>query len=473
MNTEESQTGKNPSTETVDAATANKRAAMAGQWRTPPLPNFPAGPSSKGGVSGALQVSSLPGTTEDYAKALREAYMRGAEAAAKMKAGEAEAVASNAASAAAVQPTSVENTATTHPGFYVQQQVQPQAAVTPTAPATVPNPLIVSPQPAIAPPVAVLPSSNPPLAPAAPVSGVVPMATTSMPVAPPPQQHQAVVVNPTTAAATTQRSMSLPDMASYAAKQEEDKRQKRLARNRASARLRRLRKKNLVGFKSKRGRCRWLLSKISLTICGPQVDAYETEVGILEKTLSALNAHEWGAQDNASALTDALSMDRGQQVLDAAQRKQSARDILQQQLQVVDMLQDLLSEQYVLFSLQDSNEFDDLKETLQLTESQLQQLASSKAGWREEWDALQTIKASLTAMRDNDWLWNEGVTQVAEDFMNILHANQISKFLLWTDHNAEAIDELDMVNAGSVNGPVFAFGTEQGGGPGNAGGGEE
>jgi len=40
--------------------------------------------------------------------------------------------------------------------------------------------------------------------------------------------------------------MSLPDMTSYAAQQEEEKRQKRLARNRASARLRRLRKKNLV-----------------------------------------------------------------------------------------------------------------------------------------------------------------------------------------------------------------------------------
>ena len=35
-------------------------------------------------------------------------------------------------------------------------------------------------------------------------------------------------------------------MSAYAAQAEEEKRQKRLARNRASARLRRLRKKNLV-----------------------------------------------------------------------------------------------------------------------------------------------------------------------------------------------------------------------------------
>ena len=47
------------------------------------------------------------------------------------------------------------------------------------------------------------------------------------------------------------RSVSLPDISSYAARadQEEAKRRKRLARNRASARLRRLRKKNLVSFR--------------------------------------------------------------------------------------------------------------------------------------------------------------------------------------------------------------------------------
>ena len=44
------------------------------------------------------------------------------------------------------------------------------------------------------------------------------------------------------------RSVSMPDISSYAAQQdaEEAKRRKRLARNRASARLRRLKKKNLV-----------------------------------------------------------------------------------------------------------------------------------------------------------------------------------------------------------------------------------
>ena len=69
------------------------------------------------------------------------------------------------------------------------------------------------------------------------------------PTAPPPPQAtpgaaQMVVPPP------QQRSVSLPDMTSYAVQAEEEKRQKRLARNRASARLRRLRKKNLVSTKN-------------------------------------------------------------------------------------------------------------------------------------------------------------------------------------------------------------------------------
>jgi len=239
---------------------------------------------------------------------------------------------------------------------------------------------------------------------------------------PPPQQQQ-------------QRSMSLPDMTSYGAQQDEEKRQKRLARNRASAKLRRLRKKNLV-------------------------DAYETEVGILEKTLKQLQAHEWGTMDNPRALTEALSMDRGQQVLTAEERRQAAADILQQQLDYLNMLEELIQEQFILQKARDHPELQDLKEALGLTPQQLDQLAQAHSGWEEEWEALQTVKASLQAMKDNNWLWNTGCLSIVEEFMSVLHKNQISKFLLWADHNVEAIDELDGVNAPSTvpQGPVFHFG---------------
>jgi hypothetical protein len=182
----------------------------------------------------------------------------------------------------------------------------------------------------------------------------------------------------------------------------------------------------------------------------------------LEKTLQQLKAHEWGAQDNASALAEALSMDRGQQVLETPQRQQIARDILQQQLQMVQMLEDIMTEQYVLYQLKDSTEFDDLKQELQLSQSQLEQLSMGQVGWEDEWAALQTLKSSLTAMHENTWLWNEGVTSVTDQFLAIFHKNQISKFLLWTDHNSEAIDDLDGLYPpnGVPSGPVFSFGVD-------------
>ena len=252
-----------------------------------------------------------------------------------------------------------------------------------------------------------------------------------------------------------QRSVSLPDMSSYAAQQEEEKRQKRLARNRASARLRRLRKKNLV-------------------------DAYEVEVGHLEKTMAQLQQHEWGCTNSshttgvqsATVLAEALSMDRGQQKLSVAERNKAATDILQQQLQFLQQLEDLMQEQYVLqqvaqFTLNGGetdtlNEWKDLQETLQLSPDQCQQIVDQSTGWDSEWQALQTVKSSLVAMRDNDWLWNEGCAGITDQFMAILHSNQISKLLLWADHNAETIEELDSVHAIHVvpDTPIFQFGMD-------------
>jgi len=50
-----------------------------------------------------------------------------------------------------------------------------------------------------------------------------------------------------------------------------------------------------------------------------------------------------------------------------------------------------------------------------------------------------------------------------------MNQSQISKFLLWTDHNSEAIEQLDFVNAPSesalpANAPNFMFGIDDMGG---------
>jgi hypothetical protein len=432
-------------------AEANKRTALAGQWRTPPTPFFASGyeqqvkleaeaamsnpvvpvPVTTSTVevtvpAPAIEVPQLPHSTEDYAKALQEAYRRGAEAAARAAAQQMASVTScpdlqhQASETSLMPPPAILPAATSDPSIAATEQQHPMQVqvqmvhhhhhhhVAPgaAAPAT--------------------------LAP------------------PPPQQQQAVAVPPVASTLPTkaqqthqQRSVSLPDMSSYAAQQEEEKRQKRLARNRASARLRRLRKKNLV-------------------------DAYETEVGFLEKTIQQLQQHEWGATNSASALAEALGMDRGQQRLTAAERCQAATDILSQQLQFLQQLEDLMQEQYVLQQMAlctvtgSESDWKDLQDTLQLSPEQCQQLVQQSAGWDDEWNALQTVKTSLQAMKENDWLWNEGCSSVADQFLSILHNNQISKFLLWADHNAETIEELDGVHAVNAvaDSPIFQFGVD-------------
>lgn len=122
-----------------------------------------------------------------------------------------------------------------------------------------------------------------------------------------------------------------------------------------------------------------------------------------------------------------------------------------------------MMEDYVLHQIAEGNpQVQDLAASLQLSPEQLRQVEESKAGWQDEWDSLQTVKGSLVAMQENEWLWNENVGAISEQFMSILHKNQISKFMLWADANSEAIDELDGVHAsqGVPSGPVFSFGVE-------------
>lgn len=246
-------------------------------------------------------------------------------------------------------------------------------------------------------------------------------------------------------------------MASYAvrAQAEEEKRKKRLARNRASARLRRLRKKNLV-------------------------DSYEGEVGVLEQSLQKLKAHEWGSTEanddsTANALLEALGMERGQQVLeDNAHRNILLKQLWKQQRDQVQYVRDCQLEQQVLQALvsssseendeEDASLLQELQDVLQLSPEQRESLLHATHGLEEDVQAMETVDACLKAMEEQDWLLeNKGVTAITSQFTSILHANQISKFLLWTDANSEAMDQLDYIHAssGSVqSNPIFSFGMD-------------
>ena len=210
-----------------------------------------------------------------------------------------------------------------------------------------------------------------------------------------------------------------------------------------------------------------------------QVDAYETEVGILEKTLNQLEAHEWGKDtEDHKSLLDALGMERGQQAITPEERNSIIQDILKQQMQQVDLLQQAQREQEVLAmlaaeaskdegekkygdSIEDMKMLSELQEILQLTDHQKEKLRDSTKDLYNEVEALGTVSASLQAIQKNDWLLNEGVQKITDQFTSILHKNQHSKLLLWTDANAEAVDQLDLVQVQPLqSAPIFSFGVE-------------
>lgn len=284
---------------------------------------------------------------------------------------------------------------------------------------------------------------------------------------PPPQHVATVVPAPVT---SNGRSVSMPDMTAYAAKanDEESKRLKRLARNRASARLRRLRKKNLV-------------------------ESYEGEVGVLETSLAKLRAHRWGVGTDPEALLEALSMDRGQQTITPLQRKELIQNLLkQQQEQVRNVLEcqlETLTLGWIARQGEDvtaaggesgmsqvgvggeEKEMDllaaELNGVLQLTPDQKKQLQTATEGMEEEHRAVKVVDTSLSALMSNEWLMNTGIQECTNQFTGILNPTQLSKFLLWSDANSESIDQLDYVNAPPANSqpcsaPTFVFGMEEG-----------
>lgn len=202
----------------------------------------------------------------------------------------------------------------------------------------------------------------------------------------------------------------------------------------------------------------------SISFLGSQVDAYETEVGILEKTLKQLQAHEWGQADNHTALLDALGMERGQQAIAPEQRTEIIQDILKQQMQHVELLRQAQMEQEcleLLVNAPDDEMSKELQSILQLTDAQKANIKTSSKGLDKEVEALETVASSLEAMLENKWLLNEGVQGITDQFTSILHKNQLSKFLLWTDANVESIDQLDHVQVQPLQGaPIFSFGVE-------------
>ena len=384
-----------------------KKLAQQGQWRTPPLPVFtssanipPQGAGAGGGAS-----SALPTSADEYALMLQEAYQRGQQAGALSShpTGDID----------GALPSQTVHSVLTHTPVHVTNYAAAVPAVVPSNPDVVHN-------------------------------------------------NYSVGGSLTSSSRSVTHSKSMPDMSSYQntlanANDEEEKRKKRLARNRASARLRRLKKKNLV-------------------------DSYEGEVGVLEASLSKLRAHQWGASDsnNHEALIEALSMERGQQPLTAEERRQLISSIVGQQREQVANLLDCQLESWMLSELANSQSADssvmpqndpeldqltsELQSALSLSPEQLSRIQKSSKGYSCEIKDLYAIDDCLKSIQNNDWLLDEGVDEISSQFTSILNPAQLSKFLLWSDHNADAIEKLDYVNVGASTEsvPVFEFGIDEG-----------
>ena len=402
-----------------DREEATKKLAQQGQWRTPPLPvftssaNIPPQGAADGGV-----CSSLPTSADEYALMLQEAYKRGQEAGAlsSHQAGETD----GGVPPSHAVPGSVQTHTTSTPMVHVNNNY------------------------------------------AAPSTGVVPAAVHSNATVTASTTNNYSVGGSLNPSRSVTHSKSMPDMSSYQttlanANDEEEKRKKRLARNRASARLRRLKKKNLV-------------------------DSYEGEVGVLEASLSKLRSHQWGASDSNSheALIEALSMERGQQPLTAEKRRELISSIVSQQREQVANLLDCQLESWMLSELANAQTGDisgmsrndpeleeltsELQSVLSLTPEQLSRIQNSSKGYSCEIKDLYAIDDCLKSIQDNNWLLDEGVDEISSQFTSILNPAQLSKFLLWSDHNADAIEKLDYVNVGATTdgGPVFEFGIDEG-----------
>jgi hypothetical protein len=328
-----------------------KRNARFGQWRTPPQPFFP---SSSGAVGTNAATSTAvvakpalpaipPGSEPDVSgldlASLQEAYRRGMAAAAalskhQMETGQIvlgnvdnvcneEGINSSLSTAQSCpnfllmppqQLAAVSSATMTSLNVAQQQNTQQQYLPVPyAAPPPPPPPPAAA---AVGTRAAVNPSSKNHVAPAAAssISATIPLSNTTAKVPP-----------------AVTRSISLPDITKggasagpVASSTDEEKRIKRLARNRASARLRRLRKKNLV-------------------------ESYEEQVTVLEQSLAKLQAHKWGdSESDHSALIDALSMERGQQPLTAENRREVIKQILEQQKDQVKNLMDVQMEGWML-----------------------------------------------------------------------------------------------------------------------------
>lgn len=287
-------------------------------------------------------------------------------------------------------------------------------------------------------------------------SSIPPQQVTSMPMMSSLPHDNQQATNTISNTQSEQRCSSLPDL-----KNEETKRKKRLERNRNSAKVRRMKKKNLI-------------------------DSYKNEVTNLETLIYKLQSHQWGSTPTLNStpaslsstsldLLEALSMERI--VINTNEKKNPKEcpsmihDLLKQQLDQMDSLLESYNEIMTLrwFLLHSNTELSkEEQEIIQelkhifsdISPTQHQQLLESTKDIEKEYEIIHTIHEIITTLLsfDKELLKNPYMEETINKFFTIMNHNQMTKFLLWNDYNSDAIDCLDYVDVGDKEEiPNFVF----------------
>ncbi|KAG7385089.1 hypothetical protein PHYPSEUDO_001941 [Phytophthora pseudosyringae] len=228
--------------------------------------------------------------------------------------------------------------------------------------------------------------------------------------------------------------MRTPDLLSIYQKlqEEDDRRQRRLERNRASARVRREKKKGMV-------------------------ETYEGEVSKLESSLNMLKNHEFG-MGNAQELATALEYSSGEHLRHAQMSKDAKMElmarILGQHSRNTDAIRRANAENQALIAaaIDNSELFRSLRALLGLTDEQCQRIASLAIPASEEARKLDAIRKCFSALRAHDWLYVPGIETILHQSRNTMTPHQFQKFLSWSVENRPSIDKLQFVPTASAPG---------------------
>ncbi|CAK4683856.1 unnamed protein product [Aphanomyces euteiches] len=215
--------------------------------------------------------------------------------------------------------------------------------------------------------------------------------------------------------------------------EEEQRKQKRLARNRDLAGARRKKSKELV-------------------------ETYEAEVKELQNILAKSLAHEFGKGDIAT-LVEALSGEHKQCVTMTKDTKhQETAALLTRLLRHASVVHDANDEALMLaLAAADDPNFLELKLALGLTDLQCMQLFEIQTQVHNESTRLAIVEKCFAALNLHEWLHFPNTENLVDLFRAPLNEVQLQKFVQWTRVNSRVIQALQFAIEASVKDKDIIF----------------